>query len=213
MKRFGETLASGILLGLSLCIQQTHGAEIRTVGGIQVDIQPVLDWKSDQKGDRPMAHWKDVQVVKFERTSAFPQVVARIDGQQKSILIRNCPTRLISALRQKAALEKNLANARKNTAQARSDAEYAATRASSEFAASGSASYVNAVANDYQTRRDDLAAAKADLAEAIANEGKLVQELNKIEETLQTEGALLAMNTGETYGNLAVWDTGMKPEL
>ncbi len=190
-----------------------NGADLRTVGGVPVDLQPVHDWNTDHKGDRPLKHWKDVQVMKFERTSAYPQVVARIDGQQRSILLRNCPQRLLNALSQRTAVEKQLDSARKKAAQTRSEVEYASTRTPGTFVATGSSEFVNSAAVEYEARREDLAKAKAALAEAVANEARLSRQLAELDRTIEAEGGLLAMNTGQTLGNLEVWDTGMKGGL
>jgi hypothetical protein len=183
------------------------------VGGVAVDLQPLHDWKTDHQGERPLKHWREVQVIGLERTVAYPQVVVRMDGQQKTILLRNCPHRLLDSLNQRVGVEKQLNHAKKKTDRARSEVEYASTRAPGTFVVTGNSDFVNSAAVEYEARREELARARAALAEATAEEAKLARQAGELDKTIEGQGALLAMNTGQTLGNLEVWDTGMKGGL
>jgi hypothetical protein len=46
--------------------------EMRTVGNAQVDLQPLVDWSVKKKGERPLKHWKLVQVLELKKPSASP---------------------------------------------------------------------------------------------------------------------------------------------
>src|SRR5215469_12400310 len=100
------------LIGLLLLPILGVSAEIRSINGREVDIQPVLEWAAKKKGERPLKHWKLVQVLENEGQSAYAIVLAYIEGLKSKIALKNCPRDILEMVSQKQALEARLASAR-----------------------------------------------------------------------------------------------------
>src|SRR5438045_8265683 len=54
------------LTGFVLLGGELH--DVRMVKGIQVDLAPVHAWVSDRKGERPMEHWREIQMTEVKDT-------------------------------------------------------------------------------------------------------------------------------------------------
>ena len=90
-----------LLLAALVCLPVFHhcgAAEMRTVGNTEVDLQPLIDWTAKKKGERPLKHWKLVQVLEQKRQSASPVLLCDIEGLKSEIMLRNCPKELLSLL-------------------------------------------------------------------------------------------------------------------
>lgn len=90
MKR---ALLIAILIGMA-------GAQAQTVRvrNQPVDLSPVVLWLKTRTGERPMPHWKILQIRSVIRESwGGHQVAASIEGEDRQILVQNLPKNLIEA--------------------------------------------------------------------------------------------------------------------
>jgi chromosome segregation ATPase len=159
-------------------------AELRTVNGKEVNLQPLIDWSAHKKGDRPLKHWKLVQILESKGEMAYPVVMADIEGAKTQIALKNCLTGILQLLTQKQTLESQLAAARQEHQVAAQDA--ANTR-----------------------KRKEVKQAKRSEAAAADTEKNLKKELAEVEQKIKQEKGVYAMNTGAVFNGLPVWDTGL----
>ena len=75
---------------LPLLLATIHAADIRSVGGVLVNVDPVHQWMSNPRGERPMRHWRDFTPIKYlgviNGAHAFRVVVA-LDGNPAPRLV------------------------------------------------------------------------------------------------------------------------------
>ena len=171
-----------LFVGVNCCIS----AELRDVNGKEVDLQPLIDWSAHKKGERPLKHWKLVQILENKGQTGFQVVMADIEGTKAQIALKNCPAGILQLLTQKQALESQLAAARQEHQTAAQDA--ANTR-----------------------KRKDVKQAKRSEAAAADMEKNTKKELAELEQKIKQQKAVYAMNTGATFNGLPVWDTGLAP--
>src|SRR5882757_4863532 len=103
-------LAAVLVAGASYCIS----GEMRTVNGKEVDLQPLVDWAAHKKGDRPLKHWKLVQILENKRQTAYTVVMTDIEGAKTQIALKNCPSGVLQLLSQKQTLEAQLASVKQD---------------------------------------------------------------------------------------------------
>jgi hypothetical protein len=159
-------------------------AELRTVNGKEVNLQPLIDWSAHKKGDRPLKHWKLVQILESKGEMAYPVVMADIEGTKTQIALKNCPSSILQLLGQKQALEAQLASVKQ-------DHQAAAQQ----------------VANS--RKRKDVKQAKQTEASDSEMEKNIKKQMSDVEEKIKQQKAVYAMNTGGTFNGLPVWDTGL----
>jgi hypothetical protein len=169
-----------LFLGADCCIS----GETRIVNGKEVDLQPLIDWSAHKKGERPLKHWKLVQVLENKGQSAYQVVMADIEGTKTQIALKNCPSGILQLLSQKQALEAQLASARQEHQTAAQEA--ANTR-----------------------KRKEVKQAKRSEAAAAEEEKNIHKELDELDQKIKQQKGVYAMNTGATFNGLPVWDTGM----
>jgi len=99
---------------LSLRTDCCESAELRHVNGKEVYLQPLIDWATDKKGERPLKHWKLVQILENKGQTAYQVVLADIEGAQTQIALKNCPGGILQLLTQKQTLEAQLASVRQD---------------------------------------------------------------------------------------------------
>jgi chromosome segregation ATPase len=185
--QFRSSLLKNVfLLGLAALILP-HGlqaASLRYVNGKEVDLQPLIDWAGDKKGERPLKHWKLVQIVENKGQSAFQIVEADIEGAKTQIALKNCPAEILGLLAQKQALETRLASVKQDYQAAAQEAAGAHKR--------------NVKQQAKRTEASDTEAGKS-----------IKKELADVEQKIKQQKGVYAMNTGATYNGLPVWDTGL----
>jgi len=169
-----------LFVGVDFCIS----AELRSVNGKEVDLQPLIDWSAHKKGERPLKHWKLVQILESKGEMGYPTVIADIEGAKTQIALKNCPSGIIQLLIQKQTLESQLA----------------ATRHEHQAAAQDAAN---------TRKRKDVKQAKRSEAAAADAEKNIKKELADVEQKIKEQKAVYAMNTGATFNSLPVWDTGL----
>jgi hypothetical protein len=173
-------LVTVVVLGTHLGV----AAELRSVNGKEVDLQPLIDWAAHKKGERPLKHWKLVQILENKGQTAYPIVMADIEGTKTQVALKNCPSDILQLLAQKQALEAQLSEARQEHQAAAQDA--ANTR-----------------------KRKEVKQAKRSEAAAADMEKNIKKELAELEQKIKQQKGVYAMNTGATFNGLPVWDTGL----
>lgn len=172
---------------ITLAIVGAHygmSAELRTVNGKEVDLQPLIDWAAHKKGDRPLKHWKLVQILENKGQTAYTIVMADIEGAKSQIALKNCPSGVLQLLSQKQTLEAQLASVKQDHQAAAQEA--ANTR-----------------------KRKEVKQAKRTEASDAEAEKNIKKELADLEEKIKQQKGVYAMNTGATFNGLPVWDTGL----
>jgi chromosome segregation ATPase len=175
-----------LLLIAALVAGANYGfsADMRIVNGKEVDLQPLIDWATHKKGERPLKHWKLIQIAENKSQTAYQIVVADIEGAQTQIALKNCPSGVLQLLSQKQALEAQLASVRQDHQAAAQDA-----------------------ANTH--KRKEVKQAKRNEASDAEMEKNIKKELADLEEKIKQQKGVYAMNTGATFNGLPVWDTGL----
>jgi hypothetical protein len=169
-----------VFVGVTCC----PAAELRTVNGKEVDLQPLIDWSAHKKGERPLKHWKLLQILENKGETGFQVVTADIEGTKTQIALKNAPAGILQMLTQKQTLESQLAAARQEHQAAAQDA--ANTR-----------------------KRKEVKQAKRSEAAAADLEKNAKKELAELEQKIKQQKGVYAMNTGATFNGLPVWDTGL----
>jgi hypothetical protein len=54
-----------VALAFSLLLVCTHAADVRNVGGVTVNLDPIHRWMATRQGNRPMPHWRDLTPVDY----------------------------------------------------------------------------------------------------------------------------------------------------
>jgi hypothetical protein len=192
------------LLVVTCAAVAQESKELRVVNGIAVDVAPVRKWLVDRQGDRPMKHWKVLNVDRLEKmTGAWDQCVVRNEsGQNVTVLIASLPPALKPTLETCAKLQNEIT--RLSTYHAKASKEVAVANAVTPVGAAGTAAYVDAVMN--QRAQVNLASLRVEeLGDYIvALKERLEQEKEKSKELR----VLLAMFTGKKYAGLEIWDCG-----
>ena len=174
-----------VLIGLlSLSNHFCESAELRHVNGKEVDLQPLIDWAAQKKGERPLKHWKLVQILENKGQTAYQLVLADIEGTQTQIALKNCPAGILQLLAQKQTLEGQLASVKQ-------DHQAAAQQ----------------VANSH--KRKDVKQAKQTESTDSETEKKVKTDLAELDQKIKQQKGVYAMNTGATFNGLPVWDTGL----
>lgn len=183
-------------------------AQSRKLGPFRVDLTPVSEWMATKKGDRPMPHWKQIKFIEshgFQNGATALDVT--IDGDKKKVLMLNVPAKAKSLLEQKRQIRIQLGRVTAAAAYTSAVASEARNNSSAAWSASGSAAFVNSVANE-ENRKQAVAARTQAVAELTeAQRQSLESKLSEIENEL---GAIfdLAMSTKRVIAGLELWDFG-----
>lgn len=180
-------LKTALLIAAAACIVslEARSASLRHVNGKEVDLQPLIDWATDKKGERPLKHWKLIKIIENKGQSAFQLVEADIEGARIQIALRNCPTEILQLLAQKKDLEVRLASVKQDYQAAAQDA------------------------SGPHKRKDVKQQAKRTEAADTEAEKSIKKELDELEQKIKQQKGVYAMATGATYMGLPVWDTGL----
>src|ERR1035441_2236347 len=86
--------------------------DLRYVNGLQVDLTPIHNWMLNHQGDRPLKHWKQLQVYQIKEYLMGCEhcVVKTEDGGFLEILIRNVPDSVMIFLSRLKAQEADIAS-------------------------------------------------------------------------------------------------------
>lgn len=162
--------------------------DVRVVSGRSVDLQPVHDWFANHQGERPMKHWKQVQVQEWKGDIAWPHVVIMLeDGTQQEVLLKNCDAFVLNPIKELVALDQQIAEA---------DAGVMTTGATGN----------NTVTRRMAAQANANSDANKALAEQLRKNRAAVNQRAKAAKDVK----LLAMFTGAKYGGYDVWDCGSR---
>jgi len=206
MKR--AALAWVIVFGFfaSLPGQEVH--DFRVVNGVTVDLGPLHAWlaksKDEREGERPMKHWKELQILEVERTGGWFKCKVEIEGLTLTNLVANLPAQVQAVIEKMNQTDARIELLRAQIA--RGEVVVRRADAVTPHGALGTAEYVDAVRN--QRAQVNLAGAK--LEEAKATLAKLEAERHEYISSNLSETKVLAMFTGRKYGGLEIWDCGIK---
>lgn len=200
-----------VLAAVTLNLLAARASDLRTISGKSVDLQPIHDWEENQKGERPLKHWKDIELVDWvdQGPHGHPVATIRIGAEQKKVWLKHCPKEVIRDFTKVVELERQLATAKQQALSANAEAEAAKIRASSGYSVAGDKAFVNAVLAQDQARADAAANAQAAATYAAGTVEKLNADLTLARAKLAADGKLLAMDTGTAFGSDPIWDTGL----
>jgi hypothetical protein len=181
-------------------------SDLRLVGTTTVDVGPVHAWLQNSQGERPLKHWKQLQVFNLKgNISTMAQCVVKTEeGKFEEILIKNLPPyvpEFINAFANEAVAITNL-----QTEVATHLAEARRAKAVVPGNDQDLEQYLeevltaNAVANSEEA--------------AFQQKSEALQKLLRNHEAMRARAAeatsVLAMNTMRKFANLPVWDCGLQ---
>ena len=200
------------LSGFGLAAQELH--DFRMVSGIEVDLAPVNNWLSAHKGERPMKHWQQIQIIEVKSCVGTWDLcqVKNESGQALDLYVENVPAeikeflgdlaqqqRAIAALTRQISLDKQTKEAAWNRYMKKDSPAYRITSDSRGLSCDTEA-----------TRQAD---AKA-IRQKLKNEQEQLRKLNAAYERdshlAQQRITTLAMFTGRKYGGVEIWDCGKR---
>lgn len=214
--RLGGWLCVGVLSALMpMILLAQEYRDLRVVNGMAVDLGPVHKWLLSRKGERPMKHWKQVQVLELNGDFAgYARCVGSIEnGPKMEILVAHLPpgpAKFLTAMKQRhgqiVALRAQLAADRRTIAALGDRYVYTPSQQVSITSGSRGGTTVDSEATrfaDYQAALRNREQHESMLAEFEAAYRDLLQQNAK-------QTTFLAMFTGKKYSNLDIWDCGRK---
>ena len=175
--------------------------DTRKVNSATVDLTPVRQWFRDKQGERPMKHWKLLQITEVKEMVGSWQkcVVKNETGDSLELLIQHLP----------ASIPKHFADIKQrrqqlellNSSLARSSTAVAIADATTPTKVAGSAAFVDAV----MAERYKVELAKLNVEQRRARVALLNKELTELSAKPQSE---FAMFSGRKYGGTEIWDCG-----
>ena len=208
----GSLARADIQIGDAIELRQ----DIRVVGNREVDLGPIHQWLLDPTGERPLKHWKDIQVFNIkENIAGLIRCVVQFEESPgfSEILIKNLPEEVRSYFivlnRQAAVIARLAAEVAAQEAYAkRLDAvnPQEGRIAVATRNADGSVVYL-------ETPALTRGRAEANLAQVeVGEKRELLAKLEAEHPDWRAQGntrtRILAMFTGAKYTNLEVWDCG-----
>lgn len=201
MSQYAKARFMKTTLIILLLASAANASDIRMVGGISVDLSPIHEWESDsgKESKRPMAHWKQVKVTKvISAVGTTLTCDATIDGITQRIILRNGPASAASA---SAAVDK-----------LKTEIDALNKKISAEIAR-----IERLEANTYDSDPDQpvvnrryVENAKVDLSRVADYRDSLVKKLREAQNVLAKIPSDLAMNTGQKFKDVPIWDCGVK---
>lgn len=180
-------------LVLLTCLSAS-AADVRIVNNARVDLQPIHDWLETKTGDRPMAHWKQIEIHDVIGGGPWPVCKLTADGLSKTVYLKNVPPSAAQywiKLHDLTAREKNLRDKIANDTKRLRSADMVDADVDSDYYRNRETFRVN-----LQNSRDDLDALQSQLAQLHSQQKELTSDF--------------AMFTGQVYNKLEVWDCGLK---
>ncbi len=191
----------------------TPARDVRVVNGKQVDLAPVHVWLASPKGERPMPHWKRLQILEVKaNVASYARCTVRAEDNAKTeVLIANLPPEpaayFQSSKQQYAAIVamRQLVAADQRALDAQVD-QYLHTAPTWSSTTSGGVTTVDTP----RGRAERYHHAK----EKLEQDEKTLRDLElKYQEHAENNAArtaVLAMSTGQVYTKLPIWDCGRK---
>ncbi|HTG44714.1 MAG TPA: hypothetical protein VK633_09295 [Verrucomicrobiae bacterium] len=180
--------------------------DLRLVGTTTVDVGPVHAWLQDTQGDRPLKHWKQLQVfnIKANVSTMVQCVVKTEEGKFEEILVKNFPARISEFIATFASEAIAITNLQTELATHMEGARRAKSITPAEN-------------QDLEQYLEEVLTgnAVANLEEAaIQEKSEALQKLLRNHEATRARAveatSLVAMNTMRKFTNLPVWDCGLQ---
>jgi hypothetical protein len=170
-----------------------------------VDLTPVVQWLQGREGERPMPHWRVIQVQSLARGAwGGHQVAANIEGENRQIVIQNLPREVVTAferertlLAEMAVIEQRMDRIGRQNLEIDRILELTVRDLSNTY----EVNKARRLSNDHLLRELDLT------HQRLAEQRKTTSALK--------DSQVLAFFTGQTVsgglklGNLEVWDCGV----
>lgn len=181
-----------------------YHSDTRLVNGKSVDLMPLHNWYSKPEGERPLKHWKKLQLITPKGQFAGKEkcVFKLEQGGMTEVLMTHLPSRLTQYVQTFKAQEAEIARL---SAEIESDmAEWRRQNAVAPTGAYGSAQYVDgAMALRNQANLYGV---------TITEKKERLERLKAEHETWLINSAknltLFAMYTGQKYAGFEIWDCG-----
>jgi hypothetical protein len=203
-----KPLALFLLFANSLLAQSPD--DIRLVNGIKVNLGPVHDWLITHKGERPMAHWKQIRIQEMaENMGGWQRCLVKIEDQPMTyILIGNIADYVRKAFASIADKETAMDSARAQVEQDKRSLEIARQRY--RQGTGGLVTVSGSRVDSDATRENDLYEARRKLdRDSVAVEDRSREYLEAFQ-TIASETTVLGMFSGRDYAKLKIWDCGFK---
>jgi hypothetical protein len=192
------------MLALILGVLGANAQTVR-VRNQTVDLAPVVQWLQTREGERPMPHWKVVQIQSLVRDAwGGQQVAANIEGENRQIVIQNLPREVATAFERERTLLEEMAGMEQRMDQiGRQNLEIDRVLELT----------VRDLSNAYEIHRAMRLANDQLLRELDLTHQRLAEQLKRT--TALKDSQLLAFFTGQTVsgglklGQLEVWDCGI----
>lgn len=180
--------------------------DVRIVNGVKVDLSPIVKWFETKEGDRPMKHWRRLQVLEVKgKVGVWMKCLVKTEsGARVELFVANLPPEILAVfqkldgqyqeiVRLRVAVETDSqklreANARTPTGPVVS-AEYVDTALSRRRA-------VDLWTSNLELDRTKLAKLEAEYHADLEKAGE--------------QTSVLAMATGKQYTKIDIWDCGVK---
>jgi len=200
---------------IALCLLLTSlsalGADVRTVNGIRVDLQPIWDWQKakaegqEDVGERPLPHWKFFMILSVKQQMMGGWLCEAKDegGRRVEIIVLHLPKHITQLLQKIATSSQTEAVMTERATQMQRQAEFA--DAAAPTTAFGTEWYVyNAMAARAQANLMKVQAEDAiRAAQSVTAAREYWQKLKDSGET-----SILAMPTGKIVGKYPIVDVG-----
>jgi len=201
MKPIYGLITVALMTGLSgLCAGQKESAR-RIIGGVTVDLAPLIKWEKTKRGDRPLAHWFHVRGTVESENAVGWVLRADLDGSQGKggkIILKNAP-------REEAAEFGRLEAQRDGLNREKARLERRANRPVEDktvFTRRG-------VRKTRDPRRNEVADARADLKDVNRQIKELDQRIAKFP---ASGGKFIvdcyALKTGQLFDGIPIYDCG-----
>jgi hypothetical protein len=179
--------------------------DIRIVAGVTVNLAPIHEWEAEKKGERPLPHWKRVQVVSlWNNVAGYDRCSVSVGRESKVVLLANLAPQLKQAFAEtdKLAKEVKVLSDKIKVAERQVREADAVT----PIGAAGSPAYVQ----ERMSRRYEVNLA----SERLSQEKERLDELNSryllALRLREAQASVLAMFTGRKHGGMEIWDCGRK---
>jgi hypothetical protein len=206
--------ATAILFSLAIgtLAQEIH--DLRTVNDRQVDLAPVHKWLADHKGERPLPHWKQIQILSVQMgVGSWEKCKIKTEaGATIELYVANVPPAIKQFLASFAEDSRSIAALQAQIAQdeQRRDAlwnRYVYTDSSVVSVTGGSRV---PVVDDETTRHNQALAVdqrlRVERQQLAAMEASYESKVSGAKDQITT----LAMFSGRKYSNVEIWDCGRK---
>jgi hypothetical protein len=177
--------------------------DVRIVSGVKIDLTPVHAWFRNRNGERPLKHWKQLQVFKIEQAGPSDLCTVKTeDGGFTKMVILNLPANVKTYFGEIS--RKQAAIAQLKTQIDHDEPIVNREDAVAPTGASGDASYPGYVNSQRVQANLDMVALN-EKKQALA---KLESELDVLKNRTDLV-TVFAMFSGRKYGDDPIWDCGV----